>query len=91
MNLYIFTFQHASLGAPSVCTLIHIKQYFVGGTLPKEGTVCEPLRGPFDPIGESFLGLQDSQGVIMDQEIIKMVEVANDLSMNPVIKGFGTL
>lgn len=63
----------------------------MGGTLPKEGTVCEPLRGPFDPIGESNLGLQGSQGVMQDQEMNEMVEIANHLSMNPVIKGFGTL
>ncbi|KAF9265041.1 hypothetical protein L218DRAFT_957710 [Marasmius fiardii PR-910] len=36
---------HSSLAAPSTCTAVHIRNYFVNGTLPPEGTVC-PLDGP---------------------------------------------
>ncbi|KAL0572295.1 hypothetical protein V5O48_009661 [Marasmius crinis-equi] len=35
---------HASINAPSVCTSQAVREYFVDGTLPKEGTVC-PMDG----------------------------------------------
>ena len=33
---------HASVSQPSLCTARSIRDYFVNGTLPKPGTVCEP-------------------------------------------------
>ncbi|KAG7094139.1 hypothetical protein E1B28_007751 [Marasmius oreades] len=35
---------HASINAPSTCTAMHVREYFVNGTLPPEGTVC-PMDG----------------------------------------------
>ncbi|KAI1785888.1 alpha/beta-hydrolase [Ganoderma leucocontextum] len=36
------SYGHCSLSAPSVCTAKHVRAYFEEGTLPAEGTVCEP-------------------------------------------------
>lgn len=33
---------HSSFGLPSKCTVQHMRDYMVEGTLPEEGTVCEP-------------------------------------------------
>ncbi|KAK1235214.1 hypothetical protein PQX77_001569 [Marasmius sp. AFHP31] len=39
---------HCSVSAPSVCTAKIVREYFVNGTLPDQGTVC-PMDGrPFD-------------------------------------------
>jgi hypothetical protein len=41
---------HCTLSAPSTCTAKHIRGYFLNGTLPQKGTVCEPDELPF--VGE---------------------------------------
>ncbi|PCH44433.1 alpha/beta-hydrolase [Wolfiporia cocos MD-104 SS10] len=41
------SYGHCSLAAPSLCTAKHLRAYFENGTLPKEGTVCEPDELPF--------------------------------------------
>ncbi|KAF9040652.1 Alpha/Beta hydrolase protein [Panaeolus papilionaceus] len=33
---------HSSPSAPSVCTQLHIRRYFIDGTLPQPGTICSP-------------------------------------------------
>lgn len=33
--------QHSSLGQASLCTALTTRAYFVNGTLPEPGTVCE--------------------------------------------------
>uniref|UniRef100_A0A8H7XK85 Alpha/beta-hydrolase n=1 Tax=Psilocybe cubensis TaxID=181762 RepID=A0A8H7XK85_PSICU len=38
---------HCSLAAPSPCTQQYVRKYFIDGTLPPAGTVCEPIRGIF--------------------------------------------
>ncbi|KAL0576742.1 hypothetical protein V5O48_005232 [Marasmius crinis-equi] len=40
---------HPSTSAPSICTFRAVQDYFVNGTLPKEGTVCPMDGSPFDP------------------------------------------
>ncbi|KAK1218736.1 hypothetical protein PQX77_018561 [Marasmius sp. AFHP31] len=39
---------HCSINSPSACTAKVIREYFVNGTLPKEGTVCPMDGSPFD-------------------------------------------
>ncbi|PPQ71711.1 hypothetical protein CVT26_007628 [Gymnopilus dilepis] len=39
---------HTSFTSPSECTLGHVQQYFVNGTLPPAGTVC-PVTAPLFP------------------------------------------
>lgn len=38
---------HCSINAPSVCTLSHVREYFLSGKLPPEGTVCSVDSPPF--------------------------------------------
>ena len=41
------SYGHTSLAAPSVCTAKLVRAYLEEGTLPTEGTVCEPDELPF--------------------------------------------
>ena len=59
LPLLIFI-QHCSTSAPSLCTVKYVRQYFVDGTLPQAGTVCQPNLGPFDTIEENLR--EDAQG-----------------------------
>ncbi|WP_243859642.1 alpha/beta hydrolase [Amycolatopsis arida] len=45
--LTLDTFGHGALGE-SACVDAAVSAYFADGTLPAEGTVCQPDRGPFD-------------------------------------------
>ncbi|KAL4925953.1 uncharacterized protein BDV17DRAFT_283568 [Aspergillus undulatus] len=38
---------HASIGQPSICTGMVVRDYFLDGTLPEERKVCEPSIPPF--------------------------------------------
>ncbi|KAH8689176.1 TAP-like protein-domain-containing protein [Talaromyces proteolyticus] len=38
---------HSSLGVPSLCSLKTQADYWVNGTLPEPGTVCQPESAPF--------------------------------------------
>ena len=42
------SYGHTSLSTPSKCTGMHIRKYFQDGTLPDEGTVCDPDLVPFE-------------------------------------------
>ncbi|TEB32535.1 hypothetical protein FA13DRAFT_1687269 [Coprinellus micaceus] len=50
---------HTSLGAPSVCAHQHVWQYFQNGSLPGQGTVCDPI------IKNSFLVPASPEGNVM--------------------------
>ncbi|KAI0665892.1 alpha/beta-hydrolase [Trametes maxima] len=41
------SYGHCSLSAPSLCTAKYVRAYFVNGTLPEPGTVCEVDELPF--------------------------------------------
>ncbi|KAI0645977.1 alpha/beta-hydrolase [Trametes meyenii] len=41
------SYGHCSLSAPSLCTAKHVRAYFMNGTLPEPGTVCEVDELPF--------------------------------------------
>lgn len=41
-------FGHTSLADPSTCVQKHTQAYFKDGTLPEDGTVCEPDLGPWE-------------------------------------------
>ncbi|KDR74314.1 hypothetical protein GALMADRAFT_250125 [Galerina marginata CBS 339.88] len=78
---------HCSLSAPSLCTQKYIRQYFVDGTLPEAGTVCEPIGKPFpkvpfpggeDPIQKAYMAVINGD----DQEIFAAI---SELSKMPVI------
>ncbi|OCH84673.1 hypothetical protein OBBRIDRAFT_763985 [Obba rivulosa] len=38
---------HCSLALPSLCTVKHVRAYFRDGSLPPEGTICQPSVTPF--------------------------------------------
>ncbi|KAG7091870.1 hypothetical protein E1B28_008271 [Marasmius oreades] len=40
---------HCSIAAPSICTALAVREYFVNGTLPKSGTHCSIIGSPFAP------------------------------------------
>lgn len=44
------SYGHCSLAGPSVCTAKHLRAYFLEGTLPEDGVVCEVDELPF--VGE---------------------------------------
>ncbi|KAJ3567549.1 hypothetical protein NP233_g6295 [Leucocoprinus birnbaumii] len=41
---------HCSINAPSVCTMAHVREYFLTGKLPPEGTVCPVDSSPFPDV-----------------------------------------
>lgn len=51
------SYGHSSVSSPSLCTAKHVRAYFVNGSLPEEGTVCEvdelPLVGDVDSGGHA--------------------------------------
>ncbi|KAJ0122112.1 hypothetical protein J7T55_002624 [Diaporthe amygdali] len=57
------SYGHTSLAAPSVCTAKAIREYFQSGTLPRDGTTCEPETLPFDLPGHSMAsaGFEDKE------------------------------
>ena len=69
----------ASMSAPSVCTAKHVRAYMEDGTLPEEGTVCEPDELPF--VG------QVSDVRAMSTEDVKLLEALRGLS--EVVPMFG--
>ncbi|KAF8905805.1 TAP-like protein-domain-containing protein [Gymnopilus junonius] len=44
---------HSSVAAPSLCTQTYIRNYFIHGTLPEPGTVCETIGKPFPEVSIS--------------------------------------
>lgn len=47
---------HTVLLNPSTCANQHVSNYFVDGTLPPEGTVCQQDREPFTTTASSLSG-----------------------------------
>ncbi|KAI0746091.1 alpha/beta-hydrolase [Earliella scabrosa] len=41
------SYGHCSMSSPSLCTAKQVREYFVNGTLPKEGATCEVDELPF--------------------------------------------
>lgn len=55
------SYGHTSLSTPSQCTAKHIQRYFQDGTLPKEGTVCDPDLVPFERWNVNASGAGDDE------------------------------
>ncbi|KAL0580848.1 hypothetical protein V5O48_001140 [Marasmius crinis-equi] len=69
---------HASVAVPSVCTGLAVKEYFVNGTLPKEGTVCPITGSLFDgsaaaPLGSTAITKRDTVSD-SDEPILKALQ-----------------
>ncbi|PPQ95837.1 hypothetical protein CVT26_015967 [Gymnopilus dilepis] len=96
---------HCSVAAPSVCTMNHIRNYFIHGTLPEPSTVCEPIGKPFpesiqvaSPFGQSAAGehaTQDPLMASMSQEDRVLYDAVRELGKKNIISnpflGFGPL
>lgn len=63
---------HCSLAAPSICTAKAVRAYFVNGTLPEEGTVCEPDELPF--VGKKDLKVMSAE----DEELLDALRGLTD-------------
>ncbi|KAG6807571.1 hypothetical protein H0H93_001440, partial [Arthromyces matolae] len=68
---------HCSLAAPSVCTQIHIRNYFINGRLPPPNTICPVIGRPFPTpaydFGSSSASKSDRQ-VVLDKNSIPAEE-----------------
>ncbi|KAJ3512917.1 hypothetical protein NLJ89_g3241 [Agrocybe chaxingu] len=73
---------HCSISTPSLCTYTYIHDYFVHGTLPKPGTVCDPIGGPFftPPLSDSA-----AQVPFVREEEKELFDAAEKLSRIPLI------
>ncbi|TFK65951.1 hypothetical protein BDN72DRAFT_173099 [Pluteus cervinus] len=61
---------HSSVSMPSLCTVQHIRSYFVNGSLPAVGTVCDASRSPWPTLDHGLLSLQSTLS-IEDRELLE--------------------
>ncbi|KAF9475282.1 hypothetical protein BDN70DRAFT_898293 [Pholiota conissans] len=81
---------HCSISAPSVCTQKYVRDYFIDGTLPEPGTVCQPVTQPF-PSAETRVGYASEQAILsenMAAEDKDIFEAIFELSKNPGVAHF---
>ncbi|KAL0057895.1 hypothetical protein AAF712_015444 [Marasmius tenuissimus] len=68
---------HGSVAAPSVCTTKIVREYFVNGTLPENGTVCPEDGSPFDdPPATNATSRRD----LLSMEDVELASAAQDLA-----------
>ncbi|KAK1226649.1 hypothetical protein PQX77_010361 [Marasmius sp. AFHP31] len=80
---------HSSLAAPSVCTAKVVREYFVNGTIPEQGTVCPMDGSPFDdPTSATNSTLRRD---LMSSEDAELAEVVQDLARKHSWRPLGTL
>ncbi|KAF9475278.1 hypothetical protein BDN70DRAFT_883911 [Pholiota conissans] len=81
---------HCSISAPSLCTQKYIRDYFIDGTLPEPGTVCETLMPPFPSagVGVKELDTQAIWSTSMTAEERDITEAILELSRNPAVLQF---
>lgn len=61
----IIIFQHFSINVLSVCTLSHVRNYFLTGTLPPEGIVCPVLMPPSPPVNKEDSSSDVQEGLVV--------------------------
>ena len=70
-----------SSSAPSLCTAKHIREYFVNGTLPGEGTTCEVDELPFvGKVGDEVVRALTAE----DEELLEAMRDLAGLGGMPV-------
>lgn len=62
--LTLDSFGHTAFGGLSTCIDEAVERYFIEGELPEEGTVCQPDRTPFEPLGDEEPEPLEARGVI---------------------------
>ncbi|TBU37338.1 alpha/beta-hydrolase [Dichomitus squalens] len=68
------SYGHCSLSSPSLCTARHVREYFVNGTLPKEGTVCDVDELP-------FIGSIHGESQMLTGEDAKLLDALRDAAV----------
>ncbi|KAF8905789.1 TAP-like protein-domain-containing protein [Gymnopilus junonius] len=84
---------HCSLSAPSICTQTHIRSYFLLGTLPQPGTVCQPIGTPFSnydskKLNKGELDEESPQQTLiasMTEDEKELFAAVSELSRNPFV------
>lgn len=79
--------QHCSISAPSLCSQKYIRDYFIDGTLPPPGTVCEPISQPF-PSSATSTGDSGDQALLsanLTPDEMEILEAVLQLSKDPGI------
>ncbi|KAF9266687.1 hypothetical protein L218DRAFT_996260 [Marasmius fiardii PR-910] len=73
---------HCSIAAPSLCTALAVREYFLNGTLPKAGTNCPIIGSPFVPyLNEGFAYNSASQAPLrMEEEDARLSQALKDLT-----------
>ncbi|KAI9316961.1 TAP-like protein-domain-containing protein, partial [Zopfochytrium polystomum] len=69
------SYGHCSIAQISTCTVKAIQSYFIHGTLPEPGTVCEADKSPF-AVEEEEEGLAGEAGVLSAEQRARVEEVA---------------
>lgn len=64
---------HCTVASPSLCTAKAVRAYFVNGTLPEPGTVCEPEELPFVGKGAELKTLSRE-----DAELLEALEALKE-------------
>ena len=65
---------HKLMRHPSICTAKAVRSYFVNGTMPEEGTICEPDVGAFEVAAAGGEGASSEE----DRRLLRrMVEYAS--------------
>lgn len=57
---------HCTVSSPSLCTAKAVRAYFVNGTLPETGTVCEPEELPFVGKGDRLKSLSKEDAELLE-------------------------
>lgn len=61
------SYGHCTIKSPSLCTAKNVRAYFVNGTVPEEGTVCEVEELPFiGAVNESMRTLSAGDAELLD-------------------------
>ncbi|KAG8727913.1 hypothetical protein FRC12_022147 [Ceratobasidium sp. 428] len=82
-------FGHCTTAHPSLCTYKHIRDYFVDGTVPANGTHCTPEPGYIYPTNSTSSKRAMSRLSKRDAELLKAVHGLREVrsKFNPDILG----
>lgn len=72
------SYGHCSFSAPSLCTAKYVRNYFLNGKLPVEGTICEPDELPLvGKVDERISSLSNE-----DAELLEVMKALGDAVPN---------
>ncbi|KAK3663717.1 hypothetical protein LTR22_005418 [Elasticomyces elasticus] len=81
---------HTTIASPSLCVAKYVRAYFVNGTLPAVGTVCESVTStqPFAFDG-SYLGALESLGNVTKRSVGSYEEEKGDVALFNAVRAVG--